>query len=166
MVSTNIFDRNARKGAWQWINLPQVLAISHILTLGFQHLELVVEGLTPPWWGLSLSAYYRESKLCGFYSYCSTKSQMHSEIHHGNGDTEHCLLFSFSSPLQEACFQPILLQYSRPRCIMCQTLEVHLITEKNAFFLISLQKINFFFFFLISSFFFLLVFGCHTFQFQ
>lgn len=43
---------------------------------------------------------------------------MLSEIHHGNRDTERCLLFSFSSLLQEACFQPILLQYSRPS-VLC-----------------------------------------------
>lgn len=94
----------------------------------------------------SLSAYYRESKVCIFSSYCKSKSQMHSETHHGNRDTECCLLFSFSSLLQEACFQPILLQYSRPRRIMCQMLRVRLILEKNA----SLED-PFFFSFLVSQ---------------
>lgn len=77
----------------------------------------------------ALFAYYRENKLCGFSSYYSGKSQMLSETHHGNRDTECCLLFSFSSLLQEACFQPILLQYSRPWHITCQTLGAHLILQ-------------------------------------
>lgn len=54
MGSTNISDRALEKGAQRWLNPPQVRAISHILALGLQHLELVVGGRTPPLRGLSL----------------------------------------------------------------------------------------------------------------
>lgn len=85
---------------------------------------------------------------------------MLSETNHGNRDTERCLLFSFSSLLQEACFQPILLQYSRPRRIMCQTLGVRLILEKNASFESHFRR-SIFFYLQLSRFS-----GCHVFQFQ
>lgn len=125
------------------MNVPHVLVISHILTLGIQHLELA-EGRLTPWQGLTLSAYYTSSKFCGFSSYCNSEPQTLSEIHHGNRDTERCLLLHLSSLIQEACFQLILLQYSRPQHIMCQKPGVHFILEKNASLNLTLEDVSFF----------------------
>lgn len=114
---------NAKKGSQPWINLLQVIAISHTVTLGFQHLELVVVvGGTPPWQGLTLSAYYRESQVCSSTSYCKSKSQMHSETHHGNRNTVLPFVFileSFTRSMLSAYFASIF-------SVLCDTWEKRL----------------------------------------
>lgn len=86
MENRNIFWSTAGKGAQRWINLLRVLANSHILTVRFQHLELV--HVCSMWMGPR--HHLGEGSLCvpvtervnfvAFPPYCSSMSRMHREI--------------------------------------------------------------------------------------